>query len=78
MEPRNHTHLSLDERRQIYFMLGRKMSAVKIAYELCAITCSIRNLVWKPIFVIRKRRGKKVLSNVTTTVSGVSCLVKWI
>ena len=34
MEPRNHTHLSLDERRQIYFMLGRKMSAVKIAYEL--------------------------------------------
>lgn len=34
MEPRNHTHLSLKERRQIYQMLGRKMSAVEIARQL--------------------------------------------
>lgn len=34
MEPRKHKHLTLDERRQIYFMLGRKMSVVDIARQL--------------------------------------------
>jgi IS30 family transposase len=29
-----HTHLSLEERRQIYFLLGRKVPVVKIAREL--------------------------------------------
>lgn len=31
---KHHTHLSLEERRQIYLMLGRKMSAVEIAKKL--------------------------------------------
>ena len=30
----HHTHLSLEERRQIYLMLGRKMSACEIAKKL--------------------------------------------
>ena len=34
MERKKHTHLSLEERRQIYFLLGRKMSAVEIARQL--------------------------------------------
>lgn len=34
METKKHKHLTLDERRQIYFLLGRKMSAVEIARKL--------------------------------------------
>ncbi|QDU80715.1 hypothetical protein Pla110_24480 [Polystyrenella longa] len=34
MEPRNHTHLSLEERRQIHQLLSRKMPVVAIAQEL--------------------------------------------
>ena len=34
MEKKKHKHLSLDERRQIYFLLGRKMPAVEIARKL--------------------------------------------
>lgn len=34
MEPRKHKHLSLEERRQIYFLLGRKVSVVEIARQL--------------------------------------------
>ncbi len=33
-QKKHHTHLSLEERRQIYLMLGRKMSAVEIAKKL--------------------------------------------
>ena len=31
MEKKNHTHLSLADRRQIYFLLGRKTSVCRIA-----------------------------------------------
>lgn len=34
MESKKHKHLTLDERRQIYFMLGKKMSAAAIARQL--------------------------------------------
>ena len=33
-QKKHHTHLSLEGRRQIYLMLGRKMSAVEIAKKL--------------------------------------------
>ena len=34
METKTHTHLTIDERRRIYFLLGRKMSVVEIARQL--------------------------------------------
>lgn len=34
MSKKHHTHLSLEERRQIYFLLGRKVSACEIARKL--------------------------------------------
>lgn len=33
-QKKHHSHLSLDERRQIYLMLGRKISALEIAKKL--------------------------------------------
>lgn len=34
VQKKHHTHLSLEERRQIYLRLGRKTSAVEIAKKL--------------------------------------------
>ena len=40
-QKKHHTHLSLEERRQIYLMLGRKMSAVDITKKLDRHHCTI-------------------------------------